>query len=80
MLLSGVEVAPEHVDWLRTMVDEPTSSILREALDQSSGMVGRMSFEDRERILAVLDVCPAGLVELRDALMRERKYRRDQRI
>ena len=63
-----------------TSVDESTASILSEAIDQDSDGVGRMSFEDRERMLAVLEVCPAGLAALRDALVRERKYRRDQRI
>jgi hypothetical protein len=80
MLISGVDVDAENVEWLRTRVDEPTASILSEAIDQNSVGVGRMSFEDRERMLAVLDVCPVGLADLRDALLRERKYRRDQRI
>ena len=80
MLIAGVEVDTEHVEWLRTRVTEPTSSILRGALDQNSAVVGRLNFEDRERILAVLDVCPAELIELRDALLRERKCRRNQRI
>ena len=80
MLMYGVDVDRGHVEWLRMMVGEPTSSVLTGALDQNSAVVRGLDFDDRERILTVLDLCPAGLVELRDALLRERKYRRDQRI
>jgi hypothetical protein len=75
MLIQGVEVSPEHIEWLRLNVAEPTAATIREAMDKGWVWL-RVEPEDEDRIMAALiDKAPAELEELRDKLRREREHR-----
>lgn len=70
MLLAGVEVRRELVDWVRLRVGEPTAAVLREALEEDRSVVS-LDIEQRIRILAALTDAPEELGELRETLRRD---------
>jgi hypothetical protein len=72
--LAGVPVRDELVDVLADLVDEPTSSLLRTAIERET-VVLALTIDDRERILRALDDPPAGPAELRGVLLAEHKWR-----
>ena len=76
MLLAGVEVRPELVEWIRLLVAEPTATTLGEALEEGYSVVS-LDIQDRTRILAVLDDAHPELAQLRVVLLRDLEgYRR----
>ena len=70
MLLAGVEVRRELVDWVRLRVGEPTASVLQEALDDDRSVVA-LDIEHRIGLAAALTECPDELLELRETLLRD---------
>jgi hypothetical protein len=74
MMLSGIPVRPELVRELAGIVDEPTATVLGDALERGTAVVA-LTTEDRERILCALDDPPDGLAELRGVLLREHAWR-----
>ena len=74
MMLSGIPVRPELVRELAGIVDEPTATVLGDALERGTAVVA-LTTEDRERILSALDDPPDGLAELRGVLLREHAWR-----
>jgi hypothetical protein len=73
MMLAGIRVRDEDVRELAGLVDEPTATVLRNAVERETVIVA-LSIEDRERILR-LDDSPVGLAELRDVLLQEHEWR-----
>jgi hypothetical protein len=73
VMVAGIPVAPA-VRELAASVDEPTASVLAQALDREVAVVA-LTIEDRERILRALEECPPGLSELRGVLLREHTWR-----
>ena len=74
MQLAGVPVRKELVKVLADLVDEPTASLLRVAVERGTLIVA-LTVEDRERILRALEDCPDGLAELRGVLAAEHEWR-----
>lgn len=73
MLIQGVEVTPENVEWLRQNVPEPAATTLRDALADDRL---RLKPGDADQVLnALLDDPPPGLDELRATLLHERERR-----
>ena len=64
---------------LAGLVDEPTATALRNALDRETVIVA-LSIDDPERILRVLDDPPYGLAELRGVLLQEHEWRVRERL
>ena len=75
MYLAGVRVPDGDVQILASLVDEPTRSLLENALKCGTVIVG-LSIEDRGRVVKALEkaVAPA-LVELRSVLVDEHEWR-----
>ena len=74
MQLAGVPVRKDLVKVLADLVDEPTASLLRVAVERGTLIVA-LTVEDRERILRALEDCPDGLAELRGVLAAEHEWR-----
>ena len=75
MMLAGLRVPNEDVIALSKLVDEPTATVLRNAIDRET-VVLALTIHDRERILRVLDdPKPDSLAELRAVLLQEHKWR-----
>jgi len=72
--LAGVPVRKDLVKVLADLVDEPTASLLRVAVERGTLIVA-LTVEDRERILRALEDCPDGLAELRGVLAAEHEWR-----
>ena len=74
MLIAGIDVRPGLVvhlaNTLRASDAAYTAAMLERALDANQPIVA-LTVEDREHILAVLEHPPAGLAELRTALLQE---------
>ena len=70
MLLVGVEIRPELVEWIRLLVAEPTATTLRVAVDDDLSVVN-LDIQDRIRILAVLDDPHPEFAQLRAVLLRD---------
>ena len=77
--LAGVRIRREHaLDLARRLTrvgSDSTARLLLDAVTHGHDVVA-LSGEDRERILAVLDEPPRGLVELRGALFDELNWQR----
>ena len=58
---------------LAGMVDEPTSTVLQNAVERETVLA--LSIDDRERILRALDDPPDGLAELRAVVLRQHEWR-----
>jgi hypothetical protein len=80
LIVAGTRVPREKVLGLASMLtrdgSDRTARLLLEAVTNGQEFVA-LTMDDRERILAVLDRPPAGLVELRHALFDELNWRRD---
>ena len=74
MMLAGLRVPNDSVRELAALVDEPTATELRNALERKTAIVA-LTIEDRERILRALDDPPHGLAELRGVLLSEHEWR-----
>ncbi len=74
MMLAGLTVRAELVRTLAEIVDEPTATLLEQAVEREV-VVLALTIEDRERILRALDDPPAGLAELRGVLLVEHDWR-----
>jgi hypothetical protein len=74
MMLAGIGVPNEDVRELASLVDEPTATVLRKALEQETAVVA-LSIEDRERIPQALVDPPDGLADLRGVLPQEQAWR-----
>jgi hypothetical protein len=77
MLLVGVEVRWELVEWLSWMVEGRTADVLSESMYVRS-VLAVLSPLDEEAILAAIDGAlepPAGLTDLREALISRRAER-----
>lgn len=75
MYLAGLRIPDEDVRELATLVDEPTRSLLENALAFETGVVA-LTIEDRERILWALDDARSdALAELRGVLLSEHERR-----
>ncbi len=74
MMLAGIPVRPELVRELTEIVDEPTATMLEQALERKVTVLA-LSIGERERIFRALDDPPAGLAELRGVLLREHEWR-----
>jgi len=61
------------VAMLAGLVDEPTSTVLQNAVERETVLA--LSIDDRERILRALDDPPDGLAELRAVVLREHEWR-----
>ena len=73
--LAGLRIPSEDVRELVARVDEPTRTVLENALDRDTIIVG-LSIVDREAILRALDDPPTdALAELREALSSELQWR-----
>jgi hypothetical protein len=68
MMLAGIRVRDDDVCELAGLVDEPTATVLRNAVERETVIVA-LSIDDRERILRALDDPPDGLAELRGVLL-----------
>ena len=77
--LAGVRIRREHaLDLARRLTrvgSDSTARLLLDAVTHGHDVVA-LSGDDRERILAVLDEPPQGLVELRGALFDELNWQR----
>jgi len=74
MQLAGVPVRSKLISELAQIVDEPTASMLEQAVERKV-VVLALTIEDRERIIRALDDPPARLAELRGVLLREHTWR-----
>jgi hypothetical protein len=73
--LAGLRIPSEDVRKLAARVDEPTRTVLENALDRDTIIVG-LSIVDREMILEALDDPQTdALSELREALLSEHQWR-----
>lgn len=73
--LAGLRIPSEDVRKLAARVDEPTRTVLENALDRDTIIVG-LSIVDREMILQALeDPQTDALSELREALLSEHQWR-----
>ncbi len=68
--IAGIAVRRDLVEHLARVVDEPTASRLRRALDLETRLLG-LEIAEREQILRALEDCPDGLGELRATLLQE---------
>jgi hypothetical protein len=75
MMLAGLHVRDDAVRELARLVDEPTATLLRNAIDRET-VVLALTIHDRERILRALDDPKTdSLAELRAVLLQEHKWR-----
>lgn len=74
MVIHGVEVTADNVEWLRVNLDDPAAQTLRGASDDDSVML-RFADEEADQVLTALNHPPPGLEELRAALLHERERR-----
>ena len=73
--LAGLRIPSEDVRELAARVDEPTRTVLQNAIDRDTIIVG-LSIGDREMILEALDNPQTdALAELREALLSEHQWR-----
>jgi hypothetical protein len=76
MMRAGLRVPNEDVVALAKMVDEPSRTILDNALERET-VVLALTIDDRERILRALDDRQTdALAELRGVLLTEHEWRR----
>ena len=79
LIVAGIRMQREDVLGLASMLSrdgsDRTARVLLKAVIDSQDIVA-LSFDDRERILAVLDPPPASLRELRRVLFDEVNWRR----
>jgi hypothetical protein len=73
-MLAGIRVRDEDVRELAGLVDEPTATVLGNAIERETVIVA-LTIEGRWRILRALDDPPDGLAELRGVLLRENEWR-----
>ena len=73
MMLAGIRVANELVRELADLVDEPTATVLENAIGREVVILA-LTITDRERILRALDDPPAGLTD-RALLLKEQVWR-----
>jgi hypothetical protein len=75
MMLAGIRVRDDDVRELADLVDEPTATVLRNAINRET-VVLALTIHDRERILRALDDPNTdSLAELRAVLLQEHKWR-----
>ena len=75
MMLAGIRVRDEDVREFAGLVDEPTATVLGNAIEREVVIVAQ-TIADRERIRRALEEPPDGLAELRGVLLREHEWRR----
>jgi hypothetical protein len=75
MMLAGLHVPDDAVRELALLVDEPTATVLCNAIDRET-VVLALTIHDRELILHALDDPKTdSLAELRAVLLQEHKWR-----
>ena len=75
MMLAGIRVRDEDVRELAGLVDEPTATVLRNAIERET-VVLALSIADRELLLWALDDPQThAIAELRATLLLEHEWR-----
>ena len=77
LMLAGVPVRRDLIEWLAQATDPPVSDRLERALTFGTRLLG-LDVPEREQILRALDDPPPGLEELRGVLLAEHMGRLQQ--